>query len=105
MPLVRSDLASSLAHDEPQEYLWTMNFGPQHPATHTTLRLVLKLDGERVVDAMPDIDSLPRAKAPDSQYVLSVVTTSLGIFWRSATSSKPMASHMPTRPILPEAML
>ena len=28
-----------------------MNFGPQHPATHTTLRLVLKLDGERVVDA------------------------------------------------------
>ena len=35
-----------------------MNFGPQHPATHTTLRLVLKLDGERVVDAMPDIGFL-----------------------------------------------
>ena len=35
-----------------------MNFGPQHPATHTTLRLVLKLDGERVVDAMPDIGYL-----------------------------------------------
>lgn len=47
-----------LAHDEPQAYLWTMNFGPQHPATHTTLRLVLKLDGERVVDAMPDIGYL-----------------------------------------------
>ena len=42
----------------PQEYLWTMNFGPQHPATHTTLRLVLKLDGERVVEAMPDIGYL-----------------------------------------------
>jgi NADH-quinone oxidoreductase subunit D len=47
-----------LAHDEAQEYLWTMNFGPQHPATHTTLRLVLKLDGERVVEAMPDIGYL-----------------------------------------------
>ncbi len=40
------------------DYLWTLNFGPQHPATHTTLRLVLKLDGERVVDAMPDIGYL-----------------------------------------------
>jgi NADH-quinone oxidoreductase subunit D len=47
-----------IAHDEPQDYLWTLNFGPQHPATHTTLRLVLKLDGERVVDAMPDIGYL-----------------------------------------------
>jgi len=35
-----------------------MNFGPQHPATHTTLRFVLKLDGERVIDAMPDIGYL-----------------------------------------------
>ena len=35
-----------------------MNFGPQHPATHTTLRLVLKLEGERVVEAMPDIGYL-----------------------------------------------
>ena len=24
---------------------WVLNFGPQHPATHTTLRLVLELDG------------------------------------------------------------
>lgn len=41
-----------------QDYLWTLNFGPQHPATHTTLRLVLKLDGERVVSAEPDIGYL-----------------------------------------------
>src|SRR5688572_10294547 len=41
-----------------QDYLWTLNFCPQHPATHTTLRLVLKLDGERVVDALPDIGYL-----------------------------------------------
>jgi NADH-quinone oxidoreductase subunit D len=37
---------------------WTLNFGPQHPATHTTLRLVLELDGERVVKAIPHIGYL-----------------------------------------------
>jgi NADH-quinone oxidoreductase subunit D len=41
-----------------EDYVWTLNFGPQHPATHTTLRLVLKLDGERVIDALPDIGYL-----------------------------------------------
>lgn len=40
------------------EYFWTLNFGPQHPATHTTLRLVLDLDGERVVKATPHIGYL-----------------------------------------------
>lgn len=58
MPLERVLQPGDLAHDESQEYLWTMNFGPQHPATHTTLRIVLKLDGERVIDAMPDIGYL-----------------------------------------------
>src|SRR3954468_16003613 len=37
---------------------WTLNFGPQHPATHTTLRLVLELDGERVVKVTPHIGYL-----------------------------------------------
>ncbi|MEM1210145.1 MAG: NADH-quinone oxidoreductase subunit D, partial [Planctomycetota bacterium] len=37
---------------------WTLNFGPQHPATHTTLRIVLTLDGERVVRAVPHIGYL-----------------------------------------------
>jgi NADH-quinone oxidoreductase subunit D len=41
-----------------QDYLWTLNFGPQHPATHTTLRLVLDLDGERIVRATPHIGYL-----------------------------------------------
>jgi len=40
------------------ENRWTLNFGPQHPATHTTLRLVLELDGERVVKATPHIGFL-----------------------------------------------
>ncbi len=37
---------------------WTLNFGPQHPATHTTLRIVMELDGERVVRAVPHIGYL-----------------------------------------------
>ena len=37
---------------------FTINFGPQHPATHTTLRIVLELDGERVVRAIPHIGYL-----------------------------------------------
>jgi NADH-quinone oxidoreductase subunit D len=41
-----------------KEYLWTLNFGPQHPATHTTLRLILTLDGETVVKSIPDIGYL-----------------------------------------------
>src|SRR5579863_1474520 len=41
-----------------REYLYTLNFGPQHPATHTTLRLILTLDGETVVKALPDIGYL-----------------------------------------------
>src|SRR3981081_3405083 len=41
-----------------QEFLYPLNFGPQHPATHTTLRLILTLDGETVVRARPDIGYL-----------------------------------------------
>jgi NADH-quinone oxidoreductase subunit D len=48
-----------IAEETPEkEYLWTLNFGPQHPATHTTLRLVLTLDGETIVKAVPDIGYL-----------------------------------------------
>ena len=37
---------------------WVLNLGPQHPATHTTLRVVLELDGERVSRATPHIGYL-----------------------------------------------
>src|SRR3982750_176927 len=38
----------------------TMNFGPQHPAAHGVLRLVLELDGEMGVKADPHIGLLHR---------------------------------------------
>lgn len=58
MPLTPSVLNEPAAEAADQDYLWTLNFGPQHPATHTTLRIVLKLEGERVVEAVPDIGYL-----------------------------------------------
>jgi len=40
---------------------YTLNMGPQHPAAHGVLRLVLELDGEVVVRADPHIGLLHRA--------------------------------------------
>ncbi|CBA15518.1 NADH-quinone oxidoreductase subunit D [Xanthomonas albilineans] len=39
---------------------YTMNFGPQHPAAHGVLRLILEMDGETVVRADPHIGLLHR---------------------------------------------
>jgi quinol monooxygenase YgiN len=39
---------------------FTINFGPQHPAAHGVLRLVLELDGEAVQRVDPDIGLLHR---------------------------------------------
>src|ERR1700737_30522 len=53
------ELAEAGAVEGPdKEALWTLNFGPQHPATHTTLRLILTLDGETIIKAVPDIGYL-----------------------------------------------
>ncbi len=40
---------------------YTMNFGPQHPAAHGVLRLVLEMDGEVIHKADPHIGLLHRA--------------------------------------------
>jgi NADH-quinone oxidoreductase subunit D len=46
--------------DETQIRPYTMNFGPQHPAAHGVLRLILELDGEVVERADPHIGLLHR---------------------------------------------
>ena len=45
--------------DEPRRN-FTINFGPQHPAAHGVLRLVLELDGEVVERVDPHIGLLHR---------------------------------------------
>ena len=37
-----------------------LNMGPQHPATHGVLRLLLRLDGERIIGCIPDLGYLHR---------------------------------------------
>ena len=45
---------------------YTLNFGPQHPAAHGVLRLVLEMDGEVIQRADPHIGLLHRATAVNS---------------------------------------
>lgn len=45
----------------PQIRNYTFNFGPQHPAAHGVLRLILEVDGETIVRADPHIGLLHRA--------------------------------------------
>ena len=56
-----------------------LNFGPQHPAAHGVLRLVLTLDGETVIRADPHIGLLHRATEKLIEYktYLQVGTDSL----------------------------
>ena len=55
-PFLAQSVSSSLHRTE--ELL--LNMGPQHPATHGVLRVVLELDGERIVKATPDLGYLHR---------------------------------------------
>ena len=41
-------------HESDTDYMF-LNIGPQHPGTHGLLRLILQLDGEDIVEVVPDI--------------------------------------------------
>jgi NADH-quinone oxidoreductase subunit D len=47
--------------------LLTLNMGPQHPATHGVLRLVVTLDGERIVECDPTVGYLHRGKEKSAE--------------------------------------
>src|SRR5207237_845725 len=45
----------------------TVNLGPSHPAMHGTVRLVVTLDGETIVEAIPEIGFLHRGFSKSSE--------------------------------------
>jgi NADH:ubiquinone oxidoreductase subunit D len=51
-----------------KNFNFTLNFGPQHPAAHGVLRLVLELDGEVVERADPHIGLLHRGTEKLMEY-------------------------------------
>src|SRR5258708_14786718 len=53
-------MTAAAARAEAKIKSFTMNFGPQHPAAHGVLRLVLEMDGEVVERADPHIGLLHR---------------------------------------------
>ncbi|KAG0748427.1 hypothetical protein G6F57_002371 [Rhizopus arrhizus] len=59
---ITEDKSFGSAHDEEESRLrnFTVNFGPQHPAAHGVLRLILELNGEEIVRADPHIGLLHR---------------------------------------------
>jgi NADH-quinone oxidoreductase subunit D len=60
VPTEPPDAFSTMPEKGAGERLMTLNMGPQHPATHGVLRLVLKLDGEVIREAVPYVGHLHR---------------------------------------------
>jgi len=54
------DQYTSIESDDPLGSDMVLNFGPQHPATHGVLRLLLRLDGERIIGCVPEVGYLHR---------------------------------------------
>ncbi len=57
-PFLAEEGAAAPSSHRTEELL--LNMGPQHPSTHGVLRVVLELDGERIVKATPDLGYLHR---------------------------------------------
>src|SRR5881296_2761763 len=55
--------------------LMTVNLGPSHPAMHGTLRLTVTLDGENIVEAIPEIGFLHRGFIMGVEKLLGIKDT------------------------------
>jgi NADH-quinone oxidoreductase subunit D len=54
------DQDTTVIIDDPLDNSMVLNMGPQHPATHGVLRLLVKLDGETVMACVPELGYLHR---------------------------------------------
>ncbi len=54
------DKDTSVLFDDPLKNDMVLNMGPQHPATHGVLRVVLRLDGETIIKCVPELGYLHR---------------------------------------------
>ncbi len=54
------DQDTTVSIDDPLENEMVLNMGPQHPATHGVLRLLVRLDGETVTGCVPELGYLHR---------------------------------------------
>src|ERR1700741_5599636 len=57
---IAGQAADARVHVELEAEGMTLNNGPQHPATHGTLRIIVRLDGEQVVWAEPSAGYMHR---------------------------------------------
>ena len=90
-----SDVLSTETGDSSNR--WTLNFGPQHPATHTTLRLVLELDG-------PYLIKLAEMGTGSAQVhvIVQMVAADAAAFARDAAKPEPAEWALPyATPSLP----
>jgi NADH-quinone oxidoreductase subunit D len=70
------NLSFTASAEMTQDRTMILNMGPQHPSTHGVLRLLLEIDGEKVVRMMPDIGFLHTGieKTCEAKFYQQVVT-------------------------------
>ena len=90
MAYIASQAADARVNVELQTEEMTLNLGPQHPATHGTLRIVVQLDGEQVVSAEPIIGYMHRGyeKLTEVRTYPQVTTLINRIDWLSSFANE-----------------
>jgi NADH-quinone oxidoreductase subunit D len=87
---VAATLSDSRVNVELETEGMTLNIGPQHPATHGTLRIIVRLDGEQVVWAEPSAGYMHRGyeKLTEVRTFPQVTTLINRIDWLSSFANE-----------------